>query len=142
MASHLPRTSSSGGVKNSPPDRPRSRNRDEDQNSRNTGNRRDHSTLKEGRIADMYAENRLRAASSESGSAGNHDSEDIPGSKTSKVAQTSQKPETRARRFRIFHRFPHATKSAALSRLRIAASNLAPRRTRRAEGPYHSTRPS
>src|SRR5215208_1752744 len=140
MASHLPRTSGSGGVKNSPPDTLRSRNRDEDQNARNTENRRNHSCLKEGRIADMYAENRLRAASSESGIEGNRDSKGIPGSETPKVAQTSQEPETRARRFRIFHRFPHATKSVALSRL-LAASNLAPRRTRRAEGPYPPTRP-
>jgi hypothetical protein len=65
-------------VKNSLPGRLRSRNHDEDQDTRNTGNRQNHSARKEDRVADIYAENRLRAASFENGIDGNHDSEGIP----------------------------------------------------------------
>jgi hypothetical protein len=64
-------------------------------------------------VADSYTEIVLRAVSTESGIAGNHDSEDIPEVEITEEGSDKPKPEARARRFRIFHGFLHATNTAA-----------------------------
>jgi hypothetical protein len=88
-------------MKISLPGRPRSRNHDKDQDTRNTGNRQNHSARKEDRVADIYAENSVRAAYFESGIAGNHDSKGIP--EVEITESGSDKPKTGSEGSKIPH---------------------------------------
>lgn len=88
-------------MKNSLPGRPRSRDPDEDQDTRNTGNRQNHCARKEDRVADIYAENSLCAASFESGIAGNHYSKGIP--EVEMTEDGSAKPKTGSEGSKIPH---------------------------------------
>ena len=105
-------------MKNSLPGRPRSRNRDEDQNTRNTGNRQNHCARKEDRVADIYAENSLFAASFEDGIAGNHDSKGIP---AVEIAENgSAKPKTGSEGSKI----PHIPQIPARNEARLTAGEV------------------